>query len=160
LNELSTYNSIGQLIEPEPISYSFNTPGWYLVLGLLLLIALIVALVQYRKYRKNSYRREALKQIENIVKTKSETTVFEINRLLKIIALKLFGREKVASLYGAKWFDFLISTMKQKEKLKVESLTEFSEALYNSEYKLNENKLNELVGFAITWVKNHDVKNV
>jgi hypothetical protein len=71
LNDTITYNSIGQLIEPDPIGYSFNTPGWYMVLVLLMLVAIIIGIVQYRKYKKNAYRREAVRKIESIAQQKN-----------------------------------------------------------------------------------------
>ena len=156
MNENATYNSIGKLIEPEPIAYSFNTPGWYLVLGLLLVTVLFVAIFQYRKYYKNKYRRDALKQIRSFARQKNGL-VYNINKLLKSMAIRLFGRRKVASLNGTEWFAFLQSTMKTKVIFKESSFDEFSKALYNSNHKLNENKKNELIEFAVLWVKNHHV---
>lgn len=156
MNESATYNSIGKLIEPEPIAYSFNTPGWYMVFSLLLLTALVIVFFQYRKYRKNAYRREAVKQIESLVQ-QNTSVVYEINKHLKVMALGLFGRKKVASLFGLEWFTFLQSTMNVKVPDAKISFEEFSKALYDSSYKLNETKENELVEFAILWVKNHHV---
>lgn len=73
------------------------------------------------------------------------------------MAIRLFGRRKVASLNGTEWFAFLQSTMKTKVIFKESSFDEFSKALYNSNHKLNENKKNELIEFAVLWVKNHHV---
>jgi len=157
VNESATNNAIGQLIEPKPVGYSFNTPGWYLVLGLLILVAIVVVIVQYRKYLKNAYRRKALKQIEYIVQTKKETVVFEINQLLKTMAISLFGREKVASLYGEEWFRFLNTSMKVQMDINSQEITK---AIYNTEYQLNDTDKTKLVEFASIWVQKHSVKNV
>lgn len=156
MNDTTTYNSsIGHLIEPESIVYSFNTPGWYLLLALLVLIAFIVAFIQYRKYKKNAYRRKAVQQIENLLKQKDGNVVFGINKCLKKMAVQLFGRKKVAALYGLEWFQFLNSTMQAKETFDENSFKEFTKALYNCNYKLNDSMLGELNRFAILWILNH-----
>lgn len=158
MNETATYNpAISQLIEPEPISYSFNTPGWYMVFVLLILAGLIIAILQYRKYRKNAYRRSGIKEIENIIQNKKEVAAFEINQLLKKMAIPLFGREKVAALYGADWFNFLILTTNKTTTLPTNHIQKFTLALYNSTYQLTETQMNELKEFAVLWVKNHRV---
>ena len=160
MNDTTTYqSSIGQLIEPDPIGYSFMTTGWFIVLGILLVTGILLAILQYRKYKKNTYRREALKQIETILQTKKETVVFEINRLLKIIAIQLFEREKVAALCGEQWFQFLRSTMKNREPIAENKYEAFTHTLY-SKQRIKENEVEEFVEFAILWVKKHEVKNV
>ena len=161
MNDTTTYQpELGQLIEPDPVKYSFNTPGWYIVLGVILTIVLIVVFIQYRKYRKNAYRREALIEVENILLTKNNSAVFEVNRLLKILAIRLFGREKVASLYGKEWYEFLISTLNERQSTPSFSFNNFSKAMYNPEQQLSEKQMDELMEFATHWIKNHDVKNV
>jgi hypothetical protein len=157
MNETTINNSIGQLIEPEPIGYSFNTPGWYFVLGLLILTALVIALLQYRKHKKNAYRREAVSQIEALIQQKNENLVFEINTLLKTKAMHIFGRKKVAALYGSDWFTFLQSKLKTTTNVPRKNFEEYSKAIYNSDYKLNEQRVNEFVEFTIIWIRNHRV---
>jgi len=157
LNDTITYNSIGQLIEPDPIRYSFNTPGWYVVLGLFFLIAIIIGIFQYRKYKKNAYRREAVRKIESIAQQKSEKLVYEINSLLKSIAIQLFGRKKVAALFGTEWFGFLQSKLKTKPVLTEQNFEEFTKAMYTKDVQIKEDTVKELVEFAINWVKNHKV---
>lgn len=157
MNDTITYNSIGQLIEPDPIGYSFNTPGWYMILGLFLLVAIIIGIVQYRKYKKNAYRREAVRKIESIALQKNEKLVYEINTLLKSIAIHLFGRKKVAAIYGIDWFRFLQSKLKTKPVLAEQNFEEYTKALYNKDYQLKKDAANELVEFAIHWIKDHRV---
>ena len=148
---------MGQLIEPDPIGYSFNTPGWTMVFALLILTGIVIAIFQYRKYKKNAYRREAVKQIEALFQEKKENLVFEINTVLKIMAIHLFGRKTVAALYGNEWFKFLQSKLKKQPILIEKKMDEYTQALYNKDYQLNEKTKNELVEFAILWIKNHRV---
>lgn len=157
MNETVINSSIGQLIEPEPIGYSFNTPGWYLVLGVLLLVTLVIALVQYRKYLKNAYRREALARVEELVQSDQDSMAYEINKLLKIVAIRVFGRERVAAMFGIQWFNFLNSASNSQLNVDFE---EFDKAIYNTGYSLGEKEKTKLVELATTWIKKHDVKNV
>lgn len=156
MNENETYNSaIGQLIEPDPIVYSFNTPGWYMVLGLFLLTLLVIGFRQYRKYKRNAYRREALKKVEAILLQKENNTIYEINTLLKVIALQLFDRQKVASLIGMEWFSFLNSTLKSEYTIAEKEVRQITAALYNPNESSDKNTINELADFAILWINNH-----
>ena len=162
MNEIEKYNSaIGNLIEPESISYSFNTPGWYLVFGLILLAIIIVAFIQFRKYKKNEYRRQAISEIENIKQIENRTeSILQLNNLLKIIAIQIYGRTKVAALYGKQWFGFLASSINKTENIPKNSFDDFAKALYNKDFFLNDNQYNSLVSFAILWVKNHKKADV
>jgi hypothetical protein len=126
-----------------------------MVLGLIILTVIIIAIIQYLKYKKNAYRREGVKKIEIIAHEKNENLVFEINALLKSMAMALFGRKNVAALYGIEWFRFLQSKLKTKPVIAEQNFEEYTKALYNKEYKLNEDAANELVEFSIIWVKNH-----
>lgn len=157
MNDTLTYNSsIGSLIEPEVIAYSFNTPGWYVVFGLVVLFALVIGIIRYRKYKNNAYRREAVKQIETIIQQENNNTIYEINILLKIIALRLFGRRKVASLIGEEWFQFLNASMNIRGNIQEKQFEKFTNALYNPVTKLDKHSIEEFAEFANLWVKNHN----
>ncbi len=162
MNEIEKYNSaIGNLIEPESISYSFNTPGWYLVFGLILLATIIVAFIQFREYKKNEYRRQAISEIENIKQIENRTeSILQLNNLLKIIAIQIYGRTKVAALYGKQWFGFLASSINKTENIPTNSFDDFAKALYNKDFNLTETQFNSLVAFAILWVNNHKKADV
>lgn len=157
----TTYpNAPGELIEPQAISYSFNTPGWHMILVLLLVAVLLTALFQYRKYRRNAYRRAAVQQIENLANSDSNTAAYEINRCLKITAIDLFGRKQVAALAGTDWFHFLQKTMKSNTKIQVLDFQKISTAIYDSSFRLSPKEKNEWLAFAILWLKKHEVKHV
>ncbi len=155
MNETALNTSaLGQLIEPDPVPYSFNTPGWHAVLILLLIVILLIAFIQYRKYRNNAYRREALRKLERI-ENSGKSLVFSINLLLKTVAIQVFGRRTVADLHGLSWFSFLSSTLKKAPDLNEGSIKDFTEALYNEEYNLNEIQSKELMDFARLWIQKH-----
>jgi hypothetical protein len=77
-----------------------QTIGWYVVFGLLLLLAMWAVLRAVAHWRRNRYRREALRQMEH-------ADVQAIPALLKRTALAAWPREQVASLSGEPWIHFL-----------------------------------------------------
>ncbi|MFV0589952.1 MAG: DUF4381 domain-containing protein [Draconibacterium sp.] len=155
MNETGVNTSaLGQLIEPDPVHYSFNTPGWHAVLILLLLVILLIAFFQYRLYRKNAYRREALRQLEQI-ESSGKSLVFSINLLLKTMSIQLFGRRTVADLHSASWFSFLSSKLDKQPTLNTQSVEDFTLALYNEQFELEENRRKELLAFARLWIQKH-----
>jgi len=157
MNETGVNTSaLGQLIEPDPVPYSFNTPGWYAVLILLLIIFLLIAFFQYRKYRRNAYRREALQKLEQI-ENSGYSVVYAINLLLKTLAIQLFGRRTVADLHGPTWFLFLSSKLEKHPGLTDQSIDEYTLALYNDQFQLDEKRRKELVAFARLWILKHKV---
>ena len=158
MNENGTnMSNLQHLIEPDPIRYSFDTPGWHLVLILLIIILLVTAFIQYRKYRKNAYRREALQKLEAIKAGENSNMVYDINLLLKTISICLFGRQNVANLYGTEWFLFLTTKIKNTPVISQGSIEAFNLALYNNNYELDELQRDELLAFSELWIKKHKV---
>jgi hypothetical protein len=105
---------IGELIEPAPIGFSFDAPGWYALAILIGLLLLGVVIGVWIHHVRNRYRRDALRFIltlENDVSDKS-VLVYEVNMLLKRIALRFVSRDAVASLRNEQWIDFLNKTAK------------------------------------------------
>lgn len=86
--------------QPPPPSWAPQTMGWYVVFGLLFLLAVWVAWRVFARWRRNRYRREALWELER-------AGVSAIPALLKRTALAAWPREQVASLSGEPWLQFL-----------------------------------------------------
>jgi Domain of unknown function (DUF4381) len=97
--------SLRDIAIPPPISWLPQTWGWA-VLAALLVIALLAAfLVWLRHYRRNAYRREALRLLDGIEAdirnpANREKGVHELTELLKRTALAAWPRGDVASLTG------------------------------------------------------------
>ncbi len=142
--------SLHSLYEPNPVPFRFETPGWYILFILLICIFISVTIWQYKKFKKNKYKREAIQDIENLEHTSSLlTNVFAI---LKKTAILSFGRETVGDLHGKQWHNFLDSTGKNI------SLTTYTEeitkALYG-EHKIASAKEEIIVSNAKNWILTH-----
>lgn len=89
------------LIAPPPIPFWPATPAWY-VLGAVILMALLWFAWRLRKtWRRDAYRRAALRELE------AAQAPVEIAALLKRTALAAWPRVRVASLTGAEWASWL-----------------------------------------------------
>ena len=145
----------GLLIEPDPIQYSFDTPGWNMIGILLILIVLFWGILMYIRYRQNAYRREAMTQLINIANSAFalQEKVTTINRILKQVAMHIDNREAVAALTFDNWFAFLSKTCKSPC---------FDEHLFGTIQKgqfdteqLTEKKVNSYLHQSVQWIKTH-----
>lgn len=101
-----------QFIEPSPVRFTPEAPGWHVLeIGLLILLLLVVFFI-YRNYRKNRYRRNAINWLE--IKEKQlinnnnySDLVYTADMLAKQIGIQKYGKENVASLQGREWIDYM-----------------------------------------------------
>jgi hypothetical protein len=147
---------LGPLYEPDAIRFSFETPGWYLVAGLLLLVAVLLFVKWLKRYRKNVYRREALRNLRIIEdKSYNQKDVLCLNDvlvLLKLVAIKAFGRQQVAQLHGNDWLEFLES------KGRNTPFTHYKQHIVNTLYGTIEVDVKEkkaLMELSKKWIKTH-----
>lgn len=87
-------------LPPEP-SWWPLAPGWYVVIGLLLLALLVLLISVWRRWRANGYRRAALGELT----TAQDPSA--IAELLRRTALATTPRTRIAGLTGAPWIDWL-----------------------------------------------------
>ncbi|MGJ7515362.1 DUF4381 domain-containing protein [Pseudomonas baetica] len=85
--------SIDQLKElalPAPVSYAPQTWGWWVLLGLFLLSALVIAARRYWQWRRDRYRREALVRLAQLQKRSDDLSALrELPELLKRTAISM-----------------------------------------------------------------------
>jgi hypothetical protein len=99
---------------PEEIGFWPPAPGWWLVGGLILL--LVIGVVVMILARRRSLRFHALKELEELrerwdPQCDFQTMAAEVSMLLRRIALKRYGNDTVAGLYGEHWQKFLSKTV-------------------------------------------------
>lgn len=101
---------LGQIYEPPPVTFTFETIGWTVLGAMLMLGVLIGFFFLVRHYLHNRYRREALAALSTVGNDgQNFPQVFVI---LKRVAIQVFGREKVGALFGTAWLGFLDKTGK------------------------------------------------
>lgn len=132
---------------PGTVGFSLEGPGWYVLLGVIVVVLLIGFWAYLRHRRKNKYRREALKYLEKI--SDEPTAILLANELMKRICLTFSSREN-ASLTGKAWIDFLNGQC--KSQLFNPSDAEKISAIYYSETpKPDSDFLNKTTH----WVRKH-----
>jgi hypothetical protein len=100
------------IVEPAAVSWWPPTLGLLLLLALLLLWLTVLLLLAWLAYRRNRYRREALRLLGDIspalIDPRSRAEALgEVARLLKRTALSAYPRAQVAQLSGERWLEFL-----------------------------------------------------
>ncbi len=107
-----TIPGLSPYMEPTPVGFTFDAPGWYTV-GLLLALAVITAVILWiRHYYHNRYRRLAIRLIEEnekiaIAGGEYSKLVYNANMIAKQICIRLYGRKETAPLKDAPWIIFL-----------------------------------------------------
>ncbi|MGI9530303.1 DUF4381 domain-containing protein [Lutimonas sp.] len=147
---------LGPIMEADPVKFSFNTPGWYILGAFMLVSVLFFAVRQIKKYRANTYRREALKKLNQLKNGLNEANEHQqlsgVLAILKIVAIQTYGRQAVANLYGKEWLLFLDS------KIKGNSFAPFEMTINNSIYKGAQATEVDLASFHIVsknWIQKH-----
>lgn len=102
-------DEIGQIIEPQPVAFSFESPGWTYLMWLIVCVLMLVLLWWGVRYYQNRFRRQAAMDIAQA------ETIYRVNVILKSMALRTFEREDVASLSGKKWIDFLCQAVDNRQ---------------------------------------------
>ena len=93
-------NKLHDFYQPPPPSWTPQTIGWYVVFAFMGLLILWMMIHRIRNWLRNRYRRNALRELAFLQPDQFST-------LLKRTALAAWPREKVASLSGDAWLQFL-----------------------------------------------------
>lgn len=138
------------LYEPPPVPFSFEAPGWYVLGGILLVSATLFVLFRIRRYMKNRYRRDALRELDSL---DPAADIFpQLFVVLKRTAIYAFGRNKVAPLYGTAWLSFL-----EKTGVNVH-MTEYRDEILPAVYSgsaIDSGKQEKILSNAKQWVRTH-----
>ena len=112
---MDTNNDLSQLKDvhlPHAISIFPLTAGWYMLIGL---IVVLIALGLWWKFVKNRYKKQRLHAyaiLAEIKKNQSKEMLSEVSVLIKRVAIFKFPKEPVHTLFGEKWLEFLDKTGK------------------------------------------------
>lgn len=121
--------NLGPLQEPAAVPFTFETIGWPILAAVILILIVVIAFFQIRKYRRNRYRREALAELQKV--TAGEMNLAHCMVLVKRTAIHAFGREKTGKLAGKAWFSFLDENAKNVAFLSLQ--TEIEALIYKDE---------------------------
>ncbi|BDD02397.1 DUF4381 domain-containing protein [Persicobacter psychrovividus] len=152
--------NIGSLMEPATIPFTFDAPAWSVLWICLFVTAISLILRLIKQYKKRQYRREAVRQIENIFQGgfTEDQMIFRLALILKQVSVLSYGREQVGMLDGHQWFDFLSKRNHQQPVFEPTSQSVFIEQLYKGKHtNIDQQTLLDFKKSAIKWIKNHHV---
>jgi len=149
---------------PEPVQFEPVTIGWYILAVVILLVTVFIIYRVIKKWEKNTYRRLAIKQLNEINQSlipaeNCHRAIQQISILLKRVALKSYRRQSVASLYGNEWITFL-TTKSKRIKLHPSTTKIITESIYKSSGSVedvNREELNNFVTDVKKWIGGHRV---
>ena len=151
-NSLELIMDSATLIEPSPIQFSFDTPGWYFTGVAFIFLVVIFSVKWVIRYRKNAYRRQAIKILDSNKIDEESDGVVHILETLKLVAITTYGRDEVANLSGKDWFKFLDSS-----SIKT-SFTEFEKPVLSALYKdetIDKAIFQKLLSTSKNWILTH-----
>ncbi len=140
---------------PEAISYFPQTPAWYVLFGVIVVLILFFLWKQYKHYQNNKYRRVALTELSKI---KSEKTYEEIPELVKRVALAFLDRNEIASLSGETWLEFLNKSYKGNG-FSSDAGSLFIDFGYSSQTRIDQyqqGEIKNLINLISEWIKKHN----
>ena len=162
--DATSLDRLHDIIMPAPVPWWPLAPGWYWVLGLLVVMLLAALITGLIRWQHNRYRREALAELarQEVALQNADLrspALLSLAELLKRTAVTAFPREDVATLTGPKWFEFLDYTARGSR---------FHDALgamlENAIYDpravdtLDPQRLHSVVEAIRHWIKFHDTR--
>ncbi|MEN8174678.1 MAG: DUF4381 domain-containing protein [Pseudomonadota bacterium] len=109
MDDQYSLSNLRDITLPDPPALWPPAPEVWLLLAILM-TGVVILIYQWRRFRRrNAYRRAGL------VLLTGAHTVRDLSVILKRVALAVFPREQVASLYGEDWTTFLQRTYARRD---------------------------------------------
>ncbi|MEH6584512.1 MAG: DUF4381 domain-containing protein [Halioglobus sp.] len=159
MNPQDPLANLHPLRDPALVDWWPLAPGWWALIALLLLGLAALALLFYRRYQANAYRRQASDQALALHQhwlSDSQSTEYlgAVNGLLKSVALRAFPEQELAAKTGEGWINFLNQTLPNK------AATEgFSVELASAAYQPGQVDIDceSVHNTALLWIRKHRV---
>ena len=142
---------VGSLIEPDPVSFSFTAPGWYVLTAILILILAGLVWFLVQRKRQNRYRKTALRAVSDLQSKELAAAAWEVNKLMKRICISKYGRQTCADLTGEDWINFL------NGKCKTPVFNKEAKDVYLSIYHNNPKPPQEFLQASRNWIRKHEL---
>jgi len=145
-----------RLIEPPPVHFSMQAPGWYVLEVLAALLMIITAILWIRHYLYNRYRRRGISYINRLQRRQAGKVIimYECIMLAKRIGMAVYGRTAVAGLSGKGWINFLNATA-HKQLFPEEDAQSITNTIYRAANHIPEEKINRFINHLKTWISQH-----
>jgi len=101
------------IVPPDAVAWWPPAPGWYAVLGLILVAAAYAGWRSWSGWCANAYRRAALRELSGLQETSA------IAELLRRVALAIAPRVEIAEKTGTAWVDWVAAQSSEAMPLEV-----------------------------------------
>jgi Domain of unknown function (DUF4381) len=132
-------NNLRDIVIPDAPSFWPPAPGLWIALAVVVALVFLVGWHLRENRQRNAYRKAGLLLLGDA------RSSHDVAVVLKRVALAVFPREQVASLYGDAWVAFLHRTCPRR----------YFSAMLTSD--ANDEPDDELVELAGTWIRHHRV---
>jgi hypothetical protein len=152
--------SLKDIAVPPPVSWMPQTWGWG-ILALAVAAAILVwCALGYRRWRRNAYRREALKLLDEVAAAMRnpdtrEQGINDLSELVKRTALAAWPRKDVAPTSGADWVAVITAHGGDDESPTFNNF--FNDLEYQRGKPPTSDVVDELVHGARRWIEGHHV---
>lgn len=106
-------HSLRDIHYPDPVKLWPFAIGWYILIGLFLIIVLGLLFYFYRKWLRQHLKRLVLERLQQLQIQQDNTQLnvaAELSMLLKRAVLAKYPRSQVAGLHSEQWLKFLDET--------------------------------------------------
>jgi hypothetical protein len=143
---------IAEVLPPEPVSWLPATAGWKVLALLALSFAGWLAYRRLKRWRRNRYRREALRELAGLQQLSPAQRLEAIAVVLKATALRAWPRHEVAALSGASWTGWLAGAGAELSDPSRELL---AGGQYRSAAAVDEAAVERLQAEVAGWIRSH-----
>lgn len=143
---------IEEVLPPDPVSWLPVTAGWKGLAILALAWSAWLLFRGYRRWQRNRYRRDALRELARTRGAEPAARLESIAALLKATALAAYPRREVAPLYGGAWTGWLAS---EGAGLSEESQRLLASDQYRPGSQVDAAAVEQLAAEAAQWIGNH-----
>jgi hypothetical protein len=144
-NDSTSLAGLHDIVLPPAVSWWPLATGWYMFLGILLLISIWQGYRFWQRWQANAYRRVALQEL---AKVKDAPAIAE---LLRRTALAAVPRSEIAQKTGSAWADWLANQCPDSMPPKVHQL--LVAGVYSVSVK--EQDVSLLRNYANGWIIHH-----
>lgn len=143
---------IEEVLPPDPVSWLPVTGGWKALAAMLIAWALWLLFKAHRRWRRNRYRRDALRELERTREAEPAARLESIAVLLKATALAAYPRREIAPLHGSEWTGWLEA---EGAELSEDSRRLLASDQYRAAPAMDPDAVDRLATEAARWIDNH-----
>jgi len=141
----TSLDRLHDLVLPPTVPWWPPAPGWYVVFGLALAAAAVLAWRAWKRWQADGYRREALREL------KAAADAPAIAELLRRTALAFAPRPVVAAKTGTAWADWVAAQSNEAMTAQVREL--LAVGIYAG--SAAERDVRALADYAARWIASH-----